>query len=295
MKQQDVLRACGWVQQPDGLWQMAEVESDGDALVSVVALGVADRPVADCALVGVDGADLSALPPDLKARVVSGFREADRQMGGQGDPLIAPYLHALMRHLGVTGPSVFLSSGKTCQMIWVDPAHGDIANSQALLAFDAGPGPDVAGHAQDAGQVVDGALELFLDDPYFRKLPPKWVTPDNFTQMLSLVAELPAPDARATLLGMSAMAVMLGIEHLPAKPARLVLLDQPDPVFVNMLAASVGVPVMGLTDLGVEARTLHAQSAAYLAIRVAQGLPTTYPNTTGVAAAVGGGTITDFS
>jgi anhydro-N-acetylmuramic acid kinase len=43
--------------------------------------------------------------------------------------------------------------------------------------------------------------------------------------------------------------------------------------------------------VGLNGDMLEAQAFAYLAVRVARGLPTSSPTTTGVAAAVGGGQI----
>ena len=44
-------------------------------------------------------------------------------------------------------------------------------------------------------------------------------------------------------------------------------------------------------DIGLNGDMLEAQAFAYLAVRVARGLPTTGPSTTGVAALVGGGKV----
>jgi len=91
------------------------------------------------------------------------------------------------------------------------------------MAFEVGPALDAlsALHAQrpegtfKGGRVVDGALELFLDEPFFRRMPPKWIGAQDFEQMLSLVYELADADAEATLCGMTATAILLATEHFP--------------------------------------------------------------------------------
>jgi len=50
--------------------------------------------------------------------------------------------------------------------------------------------------------------------------------------------------------------------------------------------------VAAVEALGLDGDQLEAQAFAYLAARVAKGLPTTAPGTTGVGAAVSGGEIT---
>jgi anhydro-N-acetylmuramic acid kinase len=49
--------------------------------------------------------------------------------------------------------------------------------------------------------------------------------------------------------------------------------------------------VAPVEDLGLDGDMLEAQAFAYLAVRVARGLPTSGPSTTGVRALIGGGRI----
>ena len=58
-----------------------------------------------------------------------------------------------------------------------------------------------------------------------------------------------------------------------------------------MIAAGCDCPVGPVEDVGLDGDMLEAQAFAFLAARVARGLPTSAPSTTGVRAAVGGGTI----
>ena len=50
-------------------------------------------------------------------------------------------------------------------------------------------------------------------------------------------------------------------------------------------------PVQPVGAVGLDGDMLEAQAFAHLAVRVARGLPTSGPSTTGVAALVGGGQI----
>jgi anhydro-N-acetylmuramic acid kinase len=58
-----------------------------------------------------------------------------------------------------------------------------------------------------------------------------------------------------------------------------------------MIAAGCDCPVLPVEEAGLDGDMLEAQAFAYLAVRVARGLPTSAPGTTGVRAAVGGGTL----
>ena len=60
---------------------------------------------------------------------------------------------------------------------------------------------------------------------------------------------------------------------------------------MKMLDVSLDCAVHPVETVGLNGDMLEAQAFAYLAVRVARGLPTSCPSTTGVSAAVGGGTI----
>ncbi|MEM9755189.1 MAG: anhydro-N-acetylmuramic acid kinase, partial [Pseudomonadota bacterium] len=57
------------------------------------------------------------------------------------------------------------------------------------------------------------------------------------------------------------------------------------------LRHALPVPVEPVEDVGLDGSAIEAQAFAYLALRVALGLTTTSPDTTGVPTPVGGGRI----
>jgi len=57
------------------------------------------------------------------------------------------------------------------------------------------------------------------------------------------------------------------------------------------LSRRMNCPVLPVEEAGLDGDMLEAQAFAFLAMRVARGLPTSCPGTTGVPAAVGGGQI----
>ncbi|KMK67046.1 anhydro-N-acetylmuramic acid kinase [Puniceibacterium sp. IMCC21224] len=252
--------------------------------------------------------DGTALAHALGLPVVWDFRSSDVQLGGEGAPL-APFYHfACARWIGATRPLAFLNLGGVGNLTWIDPSYARPEVDGALLAFDTGPANapindlmtlrrgldcDRDGALAATGQVVDGALELFLDEGYFLKMPPKSLDRDDFGLMLDLVRELDDADAAATMTAMAAAAVMRGIEHCPEPPERLLVCGggRHNPVMMAMLAAGLDMPVEPVEAVGLNGDMLEAQAFAYLAVRVARGLPTSCPSTTGVRAAVGGGEI----
>lgn len=252
--------------------------------------------------------DGRALAETLGRPVVWDFRSADVALGGEGAPL-APFFHwACARWIGAKRPLCFLNLGGVGNLTWVDPRKEKPEADGALLAFDTGPANaplndlvserlgldcDRDGAIARKGRVEDGALELFLEEGYFRKMPPKSLDRDDFSLMLDLVRELSDADAAATMTAMAAAAVMQGMEHCPSAPDRVLVTGggRKNPVMMRMLAVGLDCPVIPVEEVGLDGDMLEAQAFAYLAVRVARGLPTSAPGTTGVAAPVGGGEV----
>jgi anhydro-N-acetylmuramic acid kinase len=252
--------------------------------------------------------DGDALAKALGRTIVWDFRSTDVDMGGEGAPL-APFFHwACAKWIGAKAPVAFLNLGGVGNLTWVDPASDKPDAPGALLAFDTGPANaplndlmkarrgmpfDKCGTLAARGQVVDGALELFLEEGYFRKMPPKSLDRNDFSLMLDLVRELDDADAAATMTAMAAAAVMQGMEHCPAPPERLLVTGggRRNPVLMAMLDSAIECRVDPVEAVGLDGDMLEAQAFAYLAVRVMRGLPTSAPGTTGVRAPVGGGQI----
>ncbi|HBS50727.1 MAG TPA: anhydro-N-acetylmuramic acid kinase [Rhodobacteraceae bacterium] len=252
--------------------------------------------------------DGSVLAEALGRPVVWDFRSDDVAMGGEGAPL-APFFHfACAKWIGATGPLCFLNLGGVGNLTYVDPTFDRPEAPGALLAFDTGPANapvndlmqerqglemDEGGRLAARGTVETGALELFLAEPYFARLPPKSLDRNDFAEMIALVGELSDADAAATLLGMCAAGVVQGMDHCPHPPDRVLVTGggRHNPVLMEMLRAGLDCPVDPVEAVGLDGDMLEAQAFAYLAVRVARGLPTSAPGTTGVRALVGGGTL----
>ena len=252
--------------------------------------------------------DGAALAEALERTVVWDFRSTDVDMGGEGAPL-APFFHwACAKWVDADVPVAFLNLGGVGNLTWVDPASDAPEAPGALLAFDTGPANapindlmmerrglsyDKGGALAAQGQVVDGALELFLEEGYFRKMPPKSLDRNDFSLMLDLVRELGDADAAATMTAMAAAAVMQGMEHCPVLPDRLLVTGggRHNPVMMAMLDSALDCKVQPVEAVGLNGDMLEAQAFAYLAVRVMRGLPTSAPGTTGVRTPVGGGQI----
>ncbi|SEN04254.1 anhydro-N-acetylmuramic acid kinase [Pseudorhodobacter antarcticus] len=240
--------------------------------------------------------------------VVWDFRSADVELGGQGAPLV-PFFHfACAKFIGADGPVAFLNLGGVGNVTWVDPRHGSADAPGACLAFDTGPANapindlmlarlgldrDEGGALAASGVPDDTILAQFLAHPFFFKMPPKSLDRNDFAGLLAAVADLPDADAAATLTYAAAAAVARGAEHFPARVSRLLVTGggRHNAVLMEALAQLMDCAVVPVEAVGLDGDMLEAQAFGYLAARVAMGLSTSCPSTTGVRAAIGGGQI----
>ena len=250
--------------------------------------------------------DGARLAQRLARPVVWDFRSADVGRGGQGAPL-APFYHfACAKWIGAKAPLAVLNLGGVGNLTWIDPQKDAPEQEGALLAFDTGPanapindymreyfGKDMDDEGQVArnGHVMESVLEQFLCDPYFRKLPPKSLDRDAFSKMAGLVAPAAAQDAIATLTAMSAASVINGLEFCPRPPEKILVTGggRHNPTLMQMIADGSDCAVCKIEEVGLDGDMLEAQAFAFLAMRVAKGLATSAPSTTGVPHLTGGG------
>ncbi|GIT87218.1 anhydro-N-acetylmuramic acid kinase [Roseobacter sp. OBYS 0001] len=304
-----------------GHWQGTEVDAATAVIEHVHRAVLADFPEAD--VIGFHGQTLAHAPHTrgtlqvgdgawlataLDRPVVWDFRTADVEMGGEGAPL-APFFHfACAKYIGATRPLAFLNLGGVGNLTYVDPSFDQPEAAGALLAFDTGPANapindlvqarlglpyDRDGQIAREGSVEINALDRFLAEPYFARIPPKSLDRNDFSQMMDQVGDLQDADAAATLTAMSAAAVREGLRYCPQTPTQLLVTGggRNNPVLMEMLRSTLACPVKPVEDVGLDGDMLEAQAFAYLSVRVARGLPTSCPGTTGVRTPVAGGTI----
>jgi len=250
--------------------------------------------------------DGQVLAEVLNLPVVSDFRSADMQLGGQGAPL-APFFHfACAKWIAAKAPIVFVNLGGVGNLTWVDPSKDAPEDKGALLAFDTGPAnaplDDLMAARLSRSCDEDGALALrgtadptvvttFLEDAYFFRMPPKSLDRGAFAGLSQAVCDLSVEDAAATLVACVVAAVARGMEHCPTGPSKVFVTGggRKNPAIMAGLQAALNCPVAPVESVGLNGDMLEAQAFAYLAVRVARGLPTSCPSTTGVAGAVAGG------
>ncbi|MCS6986167.1 MAG: anhydro-N-acetylmuramic acid kinase [Sphingomonadaceae bacterium] len=240
--------------------------------------------------------DARWLARELGRPVVHDFRSADVAAGGEGAPL-APGFHRALA-AGLARPLGILNVGGVANLTWLaDGAWG---------AFDTGPGNallddwvrehgagscDRDGTISAAGRVREDVLTAMLDNPWFDRMGPRSLDRDDFT--LQPVRGLPLADGAATLVAFTAEAVALALAGLPVRLGRLLVTGggRCNPTLMRALARHTGLAVEPIEAIGADGDSLEAQAFAWLAVRVVRGLPTSWPETTGVRWPVCGGRV----
>ena len=251
------------------------------------------------------------------------------QLGGQGAPLSAIYHKALLSRLAVPGnrgnpgnpgspsdhgnPGNFGSPGMTGTSGSMAVLNlGGVANltwwdgHDRLIAFDTGPANapindfvrEVAGLDYDkdgalaaAGVVDEKRLAELLNHPYFNEPFPKSL--DRFGFSWQMAEGLSLQDGAALLTAFCAVAVSKALAQLPHSPKQLIVCGggRHNASLMKALEQRTGVQVSTAEHAGWRGDAVEAECFAYLAVRTLQGLPNSFPGTTGAASPVCGGVI----
>ena len=228
---------------------------------------------------------------------VADFRSADVAAGGQGAPLLPVYHAALAA--GLAKPLAILNLGGVGNVTWIGP-DGD------LVAFDTGPANglidhwvgemrglrlDEGGAIAARGRVDESVLAAMLDHPWFDAPPPKSLDRGDFT--IQPARGLSVEDGAATLTAFTAQTVALAFRLLPAAPRRLIVVGggRHNPTLMEEIARRTGLSPESSDSLGWNGDSVEAEGFAYMAVRTLEGLPISFPGTTGTTNPLPGGMI----
>jgi anhydro-N-acetylmuramic acid kinase len=250
--------------------------------------------------------DGPALARETGLRVVYDMRANDMANGGQGAPLVPVYHAALAGTLKEPWrgklPVVFVNIGGISNITYV-PETGD------PIAFDTGPGNalidqwvereggvpyDSGGAIASEGAIVEPVLARYLENSFFERPGPKSLDRNDFS--LDLVERLELADGARTLAAVSAKSILKAAVHFP-EPAKLWIIcggGRKNRTIVGDLqsgAERLSSEAIVSEEAGLNGDFTEAEAWGYLAVRALEGLPLTFPTTTGCRTAVTGGVI----
>lgn len=227
--------------------------------------------------------------------VVNDFRTADVKAGGQGAPLVPVYHQALAAL--EEKPVAFLNIGGVANVTYVG-ADG------AVIAFDTGPGIallddwmlkhtgkpfDDKGETAARGVADAPVLKALMAHPFFKAKPPKSLDRNAFQS--AAWQNLPLENGAATLAAFTVESVVRALNFLPGTPKKWIVSGggRLHGNIMTRLGMALGVPVVSIDTLGLNGDAIEAEAFAYLAVRSYNGLPISFPGTTGVPQPIVGG------
>jgi anhydro-N-acetylmuramic acid kinase len=248
--------------------------------------------------------DGALLAEETGIDVVYDMRANDMRHGGQGAPLIPIYHAALSANLPAEfeAPTVFVNIGGISNLTY-------IGESGELAAFDSGPGNmlidqwieahtgkayDRNGETAAMGTVSAPLVRRYLDSPFFSANIRRSLDRSDFLPPVK--GEVSLADGARTLAHVTAASIVKLADYLPQRPKTYVICGggRLNPVIMaefSELAAGEGARVVAAELAGFDGGSMEAEAWAYLAVRSLEGLPLTYPGTTGVNAPVTGGVL----
>jgi anhydro-N-acetylmuramic acid kinase len=220
--------------------------------------------------------------------------------GGQGAPFVPVYHRALVQSQDREGPVCVVNIGGVSNV-----TH--IVGVETLIACDTGPGNallddfmlrvtgqpfDDEGRLAAQGRPDEDWIARALQRPFFALPPPKSLDRNDFASLL--MPDMAAADGAATLTAFTAAAIARIVPLLPKQPANWIVAGggARNLTMLGMLRERVApASVESAEALGWSADAIEAQAFGYLAARGLQGLPLSYPSTTGVPVPMTGGVI----
>lgn len=227
------------------------------------------------------------------------FRSADMLAGGHGAPLSAGYHSALLRYSNLPPNSAVLNLGGVANITWWG---GD----DDYVGFDSGPanGPindwvskhnlgdmDIDGALARQGCVDENRLREMLDHPFFSAPFPKSLDRYDFKE--DMVAGLSLEDGAATLTAFVGGTIDKAMDLMPQRPHQVIVCGggRNNAALIDAIRDRANVDAVLAEDRGWRGDAVEAECFAYLGVRVARGLPITYPLTTGVERPMTGGCV----
>ena len=233
----------------------------------------------------------------FKTNVVSDFRVADINKGGEGAPLVPIFHRNLILKKSFDLPIGVLNIGGVSNITI-------IKNKKDFLGFDTGPGNgpldlliynrlkismdkngDIAKKGHINNKVKEKTLDLFKKN--FQTISFERSSLDKIC--LSYMTSLDTKDALATLIDIITEIIYTKVKEYNLKKIIITGGGRKNQVIVKSLQSKFAAKVLIAENIDLDGDSLEAEAFGYLAVRSLLGKSYTFKNTTGVSKSSSGG------
>ena len=241
----------------------------------------------------------------IKKDVVFGFRSNDIALGGQGAPLAPIYHKFIIENFNLKLPTCIINIGGVSNLTYWD--------GKKLLGFDTGPGNalmdeysiskfkrnfDENGSLASKGSPIDEEVSKFLEQKYFKKLPPKSLDKlafiDSYKELIH--KSYSDYDIMATLLKFTSESIAVSLNMLPKKINNIIITGGGcrNQYLMKKLQERLNLTFFDEKIINHDFDFIEAELIAFLSARSIYKLPYTFPSTTGVSKPLSGGQLYKF-
>lgn len=250
-----------------------------------------------------------AIAKALNIPVISDFRTADIEAGGQGAPLIPAFHQAMFQQ---HAPCNIINIGGIANITSLDSSSSNKA-TEKIIGFDTGPGNtlldqwykqhhqhgsfDRNGDWARSGQCNQALLNEWLKEPYFTADYPKSTGQDLFNlnwleqgiQRLAAPQQLAANDVQHTLSQLTAHSIKLAVEQLQKTTLPIYLCGggvHNTLLVEHIQAALPQAKINSTASIGIDPNWVEAMGFAWLGYCRLHNIAANSPTVTGAKQAV---------
>ena len=248
-----------------------------------------------------NGKTLSEL---TRLNVIYDFRKNDIKNGGHGAPLVPVFHKLLQKKLNLKTPVVFVNIGGISNLSYLD-------KDNEMISFDSGPGNflidkliqlksnnkiqfDKNGEIAFSGKVNKTILDIYINDPYYKSLPPKSLDVNHFN--LNPVNNIGLENSIATLSELTSTTIVDSLNFFSQKPKKIILCGggRKNKYILERIKKKSHISTINIDEYKLNGDFIESQAFAYLAIRSLLKKSISFPDTTGVSKQSTGGKLIEF-
>ena len=238
----------------------------------------------------------------FKTNVVSDFRVADMNRGGEGAPLVPIFHKNLILQKNFDLPVGVLNIGGVSNITI-------IKSKNDFLGFDTGPGNgpldllvynrlkisiDKNGSIANKGH-INNTLKKKTLDLLRKNFQTKSFDRNSLDKVcLTYMTSLDIKDALATLIAVITEIIYIRVKEYNLKKIIITGGGRKNHVLVKSLQSKFAAKILIAEEIDLDGDSLEAEAFAYLAVRSILGKPYTFKNTTGVSKSSSGGVLFNY-